>query len=293
MYSPKTVLITGASRGIGFLTVKLLAEAGHTVFAAMRNLNGKNAKVAESLVAFAQENTLDIRPIDMDVTDDISVNAAIEEIETGTAIEVVINNAGVMPVGVTEAYTPDDIMACLNVNVIGVARVCRAVLPHMRKRKSGVLVHVSSNAGRLALPFFGLYCASKWALEAYAESMQYELENFGIETSIVEPGGHATDLVANPPAPSDQACLASYGAVSNGPSQLIGMFESVFAQGHDINDATNVARKIIDLVSMQSQRPIRVTVGDDMGVAQMNAQVEEIQAGVIAALKPMVTFDAA
>jgi len=293
MSSPKTVLITGASRGIGFLTTKLLAERGHTVFAAMRDLHGKNAKVAESLVAFAGANALDIRPIDMDVTDDISVNAAIEAIETVTALDVVINNAGVMPVGVTEAYTPDDMMACLDVNVIGVARVCRAALRHMRKRESGLLVHVSSNAGRLALPFFGLYCASKWALEAYAESMQYELENFGIETSIVEPGGHATDLVANPPAPSDQACVSSYGAASKGPSQLIGMFEDIFAQGNDINDATNVARKINDLVAMHSPRPLRVTVGNDMGVAQMNAQVEDLQAGVIAALKPLVTFDAA
>lgn len=291
MSSSKTVLITGASRGIGFLTTKLLAEAGHTVFAAMRDLKGKNSEIAEGLVAWAKENALDIRPVELDVTDDISVAAAIETIEADTAIDVVINNAGVMPVGVTEAYTPEDITACLDVNLVGVARVCRATLPHMRKRKKGLLIHVSSNAGRLALPFFGLYCASKWALEAYAESMQYELQNFGIETTIVEPGGHATDLVANPPAPSDQNCVSAYGAVSEGPSRLIGMFESIFSQGEDINDAGNVAKKIVELVSAQAPLPMRVTVGEDMGVAQMNARVEDLQAGVMTALKPMVTFD--
>lgn len=284
----KRVLVTGASRGIGLLTVKILAKSGHSVIAGMRDIDGKNAEIAAEFIFFAQTDSLDLVPVELDVTDTQSVDTAITSIEKQGPIDVLINNAGVMPVGVTEAFTPEDILACMDVNLVGVARVCRAVLPKMRQRKSGQLIYVSSNAGRLALPFFGLYCASKWALEAYAESMHYELENFGIETTIVEPGGHATDLIVNAPTPSDQACLTSYGSVADGPAQLTGMFKSAFSEGNAINDAVNVAKKITDLIEMQSPKPLRVTVGDDMGVSKLNENICDIQAGVITALKPIL-----
>lgn len=291
MPTSKTILVTGASRGIGYLTAKLLAEGGHTVFAGMRDIEDRNAASANALRTFARSGQHSLEPIEMDVTDETSVQSAVTLIEKKGPIDVLINNAGTMPVGITEAYSPDDILACFDLNLLGVARVCRAVLPQMRKRREGYLLHVSSNAGRLALPFFGLYCASKWALEAYAESMHYELENFDINTTILEPGGHATDLVKNPPMPSDQECVASYGKVANGPASLVDMFQGVFAEGNDVNDPVNIARKIASLIAMGTP-PLRVTVGDDMGVSLMNEQIRSTQEGVISALKPMVTFNA-
>ncbi|MEO0458166.1 MAG: SDR family oxidoreductase [Cyanobacteria bacterium P01_A01_bin.114] len=288
MFKSKTVLVTGASRGIGWLTTKSLAKAGHNVFAAMRNVQGRNEAVARDLTAWATENDLMIKTVDMDVTDEASVNAAIQSVETLRPIDVLVNNAGIMPTGLTEAFTLDQIKACFDVNLLGSVRTCRAVLPYMRDRNSGLLIHISSTAGRLAIPCFGIYCASKWALEAYAESLHYELAAFGIESILVEPGGHGTDLVKTAPTPADQDCLTAYGTLAESRDKLLGMFEAMFAAGENITDAQNVGDKICDLITMTSPRPIRTTVGHDMGLNQINESVIPVQAELIKSLQPYV-----
>ncbi|MDJ0708093.1 MAG: SDR family oxidoreductase [Leptolyngbyaceae cyanobacterium MO_188.B28] len=290
MFAPKTILVTGASRGIGLLTVKSLANAGHYVFAAMRDLQGRNNAIARELIDWAEENDLTLETVEMDVTNESSVNATIQAIEKDRSINVLINNAGIMPTGLTEAFTPEQIKACFDVNVLGPARACRAVLPHMRDRRSGLLIHISSTAGRVAIPFFGVYCASKWALEAYAESLHYELAPFGIESILVEPGGHSTDLVKTAPAPTDQDCLLGYGKFADGRDQMLGMFERMFAVGENITDAQNVADKIVDLIEMKGPRPIRTTVGQDMGLNQINANVAPVQSELIKSLADRVKF---
>lgn len=287
MSEPKTILVTGASRGIGLLAVRSLAQAGHHVFAAMRDLKGRNKTVSDDLTAWARAEGHRLETIELDVTDESSVNAAVAAVEARQPIDVLVNNAGVMPVGMTEAYSPEQVRDCLDINLVGVARCCRAVLPGMRARRSGLMIHVSSNAGRLAIPFFGLYCASKWALEAYVESLHYELEDFGVESIILEPGGHSTDLVKNPPAPADRDRIAAYGRIAEGPGKMLKMFEVMFAAGEKITDAQNVADRICGLVDMAKPRPLRTTVGHEMGIGEINAASAPLQADLIKTLKPI------
>ena len=287
----KNILITGASRGIGLLTAKTLAQAGHHVIASMRDVQGNNATVVQELNSWAKEQKLSLETIELDVTSEASVNNAIQTLEDRLSINVLINNAGIMPCGITEAYTPEQITACLDVNVVGVARTCRAVLPYMRERKSGLMIHLSSSSGRLAMPFFGLYCASKWALEALVESMHYELTSFGVESIIVEPGGHGTDLIQNPPAPSDTSCIASYGNIAEAPAKIVDMFQGMFAQGDNSTDAQNVADQLTALIDSQGERPIRTTVGHNMGVDQINSRVAPVQAEFIRSFLPIAGLD--
>ncbi len=286
MINLKTVLITGASRGIGLLTAKTLAKAGYRTIAAMRDIQGRNATIAGELDTWAKENGYALEVIALDVIDEASVHTAVQALEERLTIDILINNAGVMPCGITEAYTPEQLASYFDINVIGAARTCRAVLPFMRERKSGLLIHISSNAGRLAMPLFGVYCATKWALEALVESMHYELAPFNIESLIVEPGGHATDLIQQTPSPKDTHCLASYGPLADAPNQVVGMFQQMFAQKNSDTDAQNVADAILTLIEKDS-RPIRTTVGNSMGVEKLNQKTQPIQEQFLDAYLPM------
>lgn len=287
MISANTILITGASRGIGFLTAKSLASRGHTVYAGMRDVSERNKGAAVELAAFSDSSEGRIVPIELDVADEAACIAAVAKIEAEAPIDVLINNAGVMPVGLTEAFTIQQAQDLFDVNVYGIMRMSRAVLGAMRFRKSGLIISLSSSAGRFGMPFFGLYCASKWAMEAYCESLHYELEPLGIESILVEPSGHGTDLVTTAPAPADLPRVQEYGDLANGRDRLLGMFQGMFEQGDASTDAVNVANRIADLVDMEAPRPIRTQVGQDMGVTAVNVAVLPIQAELIKSLKPV------
>ncbi len=192
-----------------------------------------------------------------------------------------------MPVGLTEGFTMEQAKDLFDVNVYGVMHLTRAVLPAMRARKSGLVISLSSVAGRFGMPFFGLYCASKWAMEAYCESLHYELEPFGVESVLVEPSGHGTDLVTSAPAPGDTVRVGQYGDYSKGRDRLLGMFQGMFDQGEAITDAGNVATKILELIAMDGSRPIRTQVGQDMGVTAINEATAPIQAQLVSGLKPV------
>jgi len=166
--SMKKILITGCSYGFGNDAAKYLASKNHHVIATMRNIAGKNADAAKALLDYAKENNVKIDVLEMDVTSDESVNAAKEKLPT---VDVLINNAGLGYGGPLEAYTAKEINEQLDLNITGTVRVGNAVLPGMRAQKSGLIIQVSSTAGRAAFPGFGVYHASKWGLECLKTRM--------------------------------------------------------------------------------------------------------------------------
>ncbi|MEZ4559570.1 MAG: SDR family NAD(P)-dependent oxidoreductase [Caldilineaceae bacterium] len=186
----KKVLITGATGAMGFLMCKTLVENQYDVVGTTRSVTGTRAAIAQELQSSG------VQLVEMDVTDDTSVNQGVEAaIQKLDGIDVVINNAGVGTIGIQEFYTVEEMHKVFDVNVYGVQRVMRATLPHLRQQGQGVrLFTYSSGIGRLTFPFYGTYCASKYALEALAEGYRAELAGFGIESCIVEPGAMPTEF---------------------------------------------------------------------------------------------------
>ncbi len=207
----QTILVTGSTSGFGRLTVETLARQGYRVFAGMRAAAGKNAPAAEELRALAQREQLALHLVEIDVTDDASVEQAIKAIIGATdRLDVVVNNAGVSYSGPLEAFTLEQVQQQFETNVFSVLRVNRAVLPQMRKQGSGLLLQIGSIAGRLAFPFLGLYGATKFALEGLTESYRYELAPFGIDAAIIEPGTYPTTISANRQTAADGERFALY-----------------------------------------------------------------------------------
>jgi NAD(P)-dependent dehydrogenase (short-subunit alcohol dehydrogenase family) len=209
----QTILVTGSTSGFGRLTVETLARQGYTVFAGMRAVAGRNAPAAEALRALAEREHLALHIVEINITDDASVVQAIKAIiETTGRLDVVVNNAGVSYTGPLEAYTLEQVQQQFDTNVFGVLRVNRAALPQMRRQGSGLLLQIGSVAGRLALPFQGLYAATKFALEGLTESYRYELAPFGIDAAIIEPGTYPTPIAAKHQEAADTERAALYEA---------------------------------------------------------------------------------
>lgn len=171
-----TVLITGSSSGFGRLTAQTLVARGHTVLATMRAPQDRNREPADQLRRYAAGQPGDLYVLDLDVTDMVSVEAAVRQaLDLTGRIDVVVNNAGVGDgfAAYTEAVSMGQFERIFDVNVFGVQRVTKAILPAMRQQGSGLLIHISSTMGRIVLPFTAAYTATKYALEALAESYRY------------------------------------------------------------------------------------------------------------------------
>jgi NAD(P)-dependent dehydrogenase (short-subunit alcohol dehydrogenase family) len=264
------------------------ARRGDRVYATMRGIAGKNAENASYLTKIAADESIDLRVLELDVLDTASVNAAAEVVnaESGAA-DVVINNAGVMYVGLTEAFDEQELARQLDVNVVGVHRVSRAFLPAMRAKKSGLMINVSSVAGRMAIPFFGVYQASKWAVEGYSAGLRLDLASSGVDVVLVEPGPFKTELFGQSPAPADkdgrgatypQALHDSYAAMNSS-------FEGIFGDPDAPTDPGLVVDQFIALTDMTpGTRPVRVAVGLDFGVRALNDARVEFDAGVLSAM---------
>ncbi|HEY4580694.1 MAG TPA: SDR family oxidoreductase [Candidatus Acidoferrales bacterium] len=180
----ETVLITGGTDGFGRATAVLLAEQGYRVFAA-----GRSAERRAALEAYAQQGGLPIETVEMDVTDDTSVDRALDEVHMRAGpIDVLINNAGIGIYAVVEEIKMPDWRRQLETNFFGIIRVTQRVLPEMRARRRGRIVNMSSIAGKATLPLMGAYCASKHALEALSDALRLEVAGFGIHVVVIEPG---------------------------------------------------------------------------------------------------------
>lgn len=288
----KKVFITGASGGFGKLIVHALLLKGHNVVASMRDAEGKNRAVAAELKKAGAVI------VEMDVTNEKSVNTAVQEaIASLGGLDVVINNAGRGVLGMQEHFTPEDFQKLFDTNVFGVQRVNRAVLPHLRKQRSGLIIYTSSLLGRIALPFYGPYNSTKWALEALAENYRVELSGFGIENCIVEPGGFPTTFMENLMRPSDTTRNESYGEFMNVPKAMFNGFEQAL-HNTPTQNPTIVGEAIADLIDKPAgQRPFRTTV-DRMGmgnhVDDYNQKLSQITTGIYSAfgIQGMLTVKA-
>ncbi len=276
MDTKKVILVTGSSSGFGRLTVETLARQGHQVYASMRDINGRNAEASDQIRELAERENLAINLVELDVTDDVSVDKAVSEvIERSGRVDVLVNNAGFGNMAPTETFTLDQIQQQFDTNFFGVARMNRAVLPYMRGQGSGLLLHVSSIAGRLTMPFMGIYSASKFAVESLAEAYRYELSSLGIDSVIVEPGAFPTSIFAKIGQPADHSRLVEYGDLAKIPQQMGAGFEEMFS-GDTAPDPQEVADAIAKLVATPAgQRPLRTLVGQDAQAATTLNQVAE------------------
>ena len=280
MTSKQVVLITGSSTGFGRLFTETLARKGHTVFATMRDPRGRNAKNAAEIRTLAEKDSLPIHVLEMDVTDDASVERAVDAaVARGGRVDVAINNAGYYLSGLEEAVTTEQAQRLMDTNFFGPVRVNRAVLPHMRRQRSGVLMHISSGAGRVVLPSAGFYCASKFALEALAEAYSYELAAQGIESVIVEPGQYETPVFGKTVTAADQARTETYGAAKEFPAKVNGALSSTAGNAQEVADAV---LRIIETPAGEKQ--LRYFVGpQDFGLNEINALSKQVQTSMLEA----------
>lgn len=275
----KAILITGASTGFGRDTAETLARAGHSVFASFRDIDGRNRPHAAALRA------LNIQVVELDVTNDESVNAAVRAVlSQSRRLDVLINNAGIGAAGVSETFTPDQVQALFNVNVFGVQRTLRAALPAFRAQKDGLIINVASVLGRVTFPFFGLYGASKFALEAMTESYRYELSQSGIDVVLVEPSAYPTRFFTSLQQPADPQRAGEYGAVGEIPRRMFASFMEML-QGPNGPNPHDVAEAIAALVSQpKGTRAARTVVGNGFGADVINRDTGPVQAQTVAAL---------
>jgi NAD(P)-dependent dehydrogenase (short-subunit alcohol dehydrogenase family) len=280
MNSKQVVLITGSSTGFGRLFTETLARKGHTVFATMRDPGGRNTKNASEIRTLAQNESLPIHVLEMDVTDDASVERATDAaVSKAGRIDVAINNAGYFLTGLEEAVTTEQARRLMDTNFLGPVRVNRAVLPHMRRQRSGVLMYISSGAGRITFPSAGFYCASKFALEALAEAYSYELAAQGIESVIVEPGAYETPVFGNTVTAADEGRISTYGAMKEIPAKVNAALSSTAGNAQEVADAV---LRIIETPAGEKQ--LRYIVSPQKyGVDEINALTKQVQANVLEA----------
>lgn len=249
MAEAKRVVITGASSGFGEGAVRAFADQGYRVWGAMRDIGGRNAAKRDALKAHSPLISI----VEMDVTDDASVTAGFAQVLADGPVDVLINNAGIMFVGITEAYSVGQARAQMEANYFGAIRCMQAVLPGMRAAGAGLIVNTSSIAGRVAVPFFGTYCATKHALEAYSQSLRYEIAPFGIDVALVEPGPFGTNLLAGSKPPARADVLGTYGELGGVPTQMVAGFAEMLA-GEGAPDPQLVVDAYLALANAPARR---------------------------------------
>lgn len=259
----KVIVITGAGSGFGALSARALARAGHTVYAAMRDITGRNADRVAEAAAYAAEHQVDLRTVELDVLSQESADAAVATIlaEAGT-LDVVVHNAGHMVTGPTEAFTPEELAAVYDTNVLGTQRVNRAALPHLRAQGHGLVLWVGSTSTKGGTPpYLAPYFAAKAAMDALAVSYAAELARFDIETTIVVPGSFTsgTNHFATGGHPSEQTVIPAYEERYAGLMDQVSQRLAALAPADA--DVSQVADAIVEVVGTpHGERPFRVHI---------------------------------
>jgi NAD(P)-dependent dehydrogenase (short-subunit alcohol dehydrogenase family) len=283
------VLVTGAATGIGNLSAQALARDGHTVYASMRDIKGsRNSTHAQEVRALAEREGLKLHVVELDVTSQDSADRAVATVlEEQGDLDVVVHNAGHLYIGFVEAFTAEDISRLFDVNVFGIQRVNRALLPHMRERRHGTLLYVGSTIVITTPPFLGPYSASKAAMDQLALTTAYEVSQLGIETVIVMPGAFTkgTQHFPNASYASDLSVAADYSILEPLVEATEKATEALFPTEAD-NDPTVVAEEIVRILGLPyGKRPFRSVV--DMtyaGVHEVNEVLDAKRAEFTARL---------
>jgi NAD(P)-dependent dehydrogenase (short-subunit alcohol dehydrogenase family) len=277
----KRILVTGASSGFGALTARALADAGHVVYAGMRATTGRNAPAVADAQAYAQDRQVELRTVELDVSRQDSVDAAVAEVTGATGgIDVVVHNVGHMVLGPTESFTVEQLAEIYDTNVLSAHRVNRAVLPQMRGRRDGLLVWVgSSSTFGGTPPYLGPYFGAKAAGDQVAKSYAVELSRFGIDSSVVLPGvfTSGTSHFAHAMMPADTATAEEYEELYAGLMDQVNKSLSEIAPPAE--DVAKVAEAIVSVVDTpKGKRPFRVVVDPaDDGCAAVVETAERIR----------------
>ncbi len=256
----KVAVITGSSSGIGFETSLLLARKGFYTYATMRNLN-KSKKIKD----IAEKENLPLNILQLDVTDDKSVKDTINQIQDEKArIDVLVNNAGYDVMGAVEDLSIDEFKSQFETNFFGVIRVTKEVIPIMRNQGGGNIINISSVGGRIGIPLNTAYISSKFAVEGLSESMRYELEQFGIDVILIEPGAvksnffENADVKVNNNNTTNSTKTSLYSQLTQ---KIIKGFEPIF-ESSSSSLPTDVAKVIYQAIE-STNRQVRYLVGKD------------------------------
>jgi NAD(P)-dependent dehydrogenase (short-subunit alcohol dehydrogenase family) len=280
--SKQAILVTGASSGFGLMTAQSLAQAGHTVYASMRETEGRNAPQVAAIAAWAAEQKADLRTVELDVQSEVSAQSGVAALIADTGrLDVIVHNAGHMVFGPAEAFTPDQYIQQYDVNVLGAQRVNRAALPHLRGQRQGLVVWVGSSSTRGGTPpFLAPYFAAKAAMDALAVSYSTELALWGIETTIMVPGAFTkgTNHFAHAGAPADKDRVAEYEAgpyagIADRALKGLASLEPADA------DPSQVAREIVRVIDIPfGKRPFRVHIDPSQdGAEVVNAVADRMR----------------
>lgn len=283
-FKGRSVLITGASSGFGRLTALTLARQGASVIASMRNLDGGARVEARDLLTIAANEELDLHVVEIDVTDDSLVASGVAEAEriAGGALDVVVNNAGIGVAGPMELADMEITSLMFDTNLHGYQRVANAALPKMREAGAGLIFNVSSQLGRFVVPSVGLYCATKFALEAMFETMAYELAPHGVEITIIQPGGYPTKIWDNGRRLTDQ-WLARVSDEKKAAYETHIQMATGLMSGEYSTNPIDVPNAIAEIMAMPAgTRPLRRPVHPNpQAAAGANAALAQVQAAVL------------
>src|SRR3984893_1820612 len=282
----KVIVITGASSGFGRLSANALAKAGHTVYASMRDTAGRNAPQAADVKKFAHDNQVDLRPIELDVSSEKSIEAAIRQIVAKHGrLDVLMHNAGHMVFGPAEACTPEQLAELYDINVLSTQRVNRAALPVLRQQGKGLVLWVSSTSTRGGTPpYLAPYFAAKAGMDALAVSYAGELARWNIETTIIVPGAFTsgTNHFAHAGSPEDKARLKEYesGPTASLAKEITNGFELTAAPDADVLDVAKAIVKIVDMPF--GTRPFRVHIDPAQDGAEIvNGVADRVRAELL------------
>ena len=243
----QTILITGSSSGIGKATAKLFQAKGWNVIATMRNPELESDLTKLSNVLVSKLDVLDLDSIE---------NAIQAGIKKFGKIDALVNNAGYGAYGPLESFPRERILRQFNTNVIGLLDVTRAILPHFRKNKNGIIINISSMGGKITFPLGSLYHGTKFAVEGISESMRYEVEQFGGKIKIVEPGAIATDFAGRSFDFSNDETMNEYAAI-------VKKITSAFPQMVKNAASVDVVTKVIFEAVTDGKNNLRYMAGKD------------------------------